>query len=442
MGTVAIIGAGFGGIATAVNLTRSGVDDFVVFEQAHVPGGTWQANTYLRCEVDVYSLLYSFSFMPYDWTRTHAGRKELQQYAEDTIDHFGIRDRFRFSTKVSEVIWDDARADYRVLLADGTEDLFTAVVACVGFLSVPRDPDWPGLDVFEGVRFHTARWEHAHDLVGKRVALVGTGSSAAQIIPELADRADQVLLYQREAGWVVPKWSRTYRHFTRRRRMRMPWTRKAERFGLWLFYALLIRRVHKAGSLANRGVEKLCRWHLEREVADPELRRMLTPDHPFGCKRPLFTDTYYRALIRPNVTVIPHAVRSVTPKGVVAADGETRDVDVLITATGFQAQRYLCSVGVRGIGGADLHERWPCPGAREAPAPSRCRGARSQARGGIGSSPCSSFREQCSLPRAVFSFGGRIAGCLQESGPAPAPRRPARSSTRPAASSPNTAPRR
>jgi len=355
---IAIIGAGFGGIATAVHLARRGIEDFVVFEQSGGPGGVWLDNTYPGCEVDINSLIYSFSFMPYDWTRTHATRDELQRYAEDTIDRFGIRDRFRFGCAVDGVEWDDAASAYRVTLADGSEHRAEVVVAAPGFLSRPKYPEWPGLDAFQGPVFHTARWRHEHDLKGKRVALVGTGSSGIQVTSHLARNSGHLYVFQREPGWIVPKRSKPYTARTRTRRRRWPWTQKLERAWQWLYLDLAVRNAWKVGSPQNRLFERYCRWHIDKSVRDPTLRALVTPEYPFGCKRPIFDDNYYAALQQPNVTLVPRAVTRITANGIVAEDDRERIVDAIVLATGFRAQEYLSSLRVRGRAGRDLHEMW------------------------------------------------------------------------------------
>lgn len=355
---IAIIGAGFGGIATAVQLTRRGIEDFVVFEQCDGPGGVWMANTYPGCEVDINSLIYSFSFMPYDWTRTHPSRDELQRYAEDTIDHYKIRDRFRFGCAVESVEWDDPTSTYRLTLADGTTHRAEVVVAASGFLSRPKYPELPGLDAFQGPVFHTARWEHEHDLTGKRVALVGTGSSGIQATSQLSRYVDQLLVFQREPGWIVPKRAKPYAPRTRARRRRWPWTQRLERAGQWLYLDIAVRNAWKVGSIQNRLFERYCRRYIDKSIRDPELRALVTPNYPFACKRPIFDDNYFDALQRPNVTLVPLAVKHLTKDGIVAADDSERKIDVVILATGFRAQEYLSSLRVRGRGGRDLHEMW------------------------------------------------------------------------------------
>lgn len=355
---VAIIGAGFGGTAMAVNLKRSGIDDFVVFEQSPAPGGVWWDNTYPGCQVDVPSQLYCFSFYPYDWTRTHASRPELQRYMEDTLDHFAIRRKFRFSCSVQRVTWDEQQAAYTVELASGEQEQFDAVVSCVGLLNRAILPDWPGIDSFAGPKFHTSQWEDQHDLRGKTVALVGTGSTGIQVTPHLAETADHLYIYQREPGWIIPKLSREFRPWTRRLKRRLPFVQRIERFGWWLVFDLGLRDLFRTGSWMNRKTEEMCRSFIEKRIEDPEVRALVTPDYPLGCKRPMFDDAFYRALNRDNVTLVPHTVTEVTETGVIDADGTERPADVLITATGFQAQDYLASLQVQGSDGRELHEVW------------------------------------------------------------------------------------
>ncbi len=355
---IAIVGAGFGGIATAVKLKRAGFDDVVVFEQSAGPGGTWWDNTYPGCEVDIPSHAYCFSFMQdYDWTRTHARRAELQAYADAVIDRFGLRPKFRFGARVLSAIWDNERRLYRVTLADGETQDFHIVVSALGMLNLPRYPDWPGLEEFQGVKFHTARWEHQHDLAGKRVAYVGTGSTASQAVPELAERAGHLLLFQRTPAWVMAKADRDFTPEERARYRRQPWRIRLERLFWFIGYGRVLQAL-KAGSRTNRLMEQVCLNHLHAVIQDPELRRALTPDYPWGCKRPVFASTFYEALTRPNVTLVPKAVRRVTPTGIVDSDGVERQVDVLIMSTGFQAQRYVASLEVVGRDGLSLADVW------------------------------------------------------------------------------------
>src|SRR5438445_7029098 len=230
---VVVVGAGFGGIATGVNLKRAGVDTFTIYESSLGIGGTWWDNPYPGAEVEVGSHLYCFSFKPHLWTRTHARQPELQKYLEETVDDFGLRPHLRLGVTVEDATWDDARHVWAVRLDDGTVDECHVLVSAVGFLNVPRYPDWPGLEDFEGPAFHTARWEHGHDLTGKVVAVVGTGSSATQVVPAIQPIVERLYVFQREPGWVMPKGERDFTD-EERATLAAPWRRKRERWRLKL----------------------------------------------------------------------------------------------------------------------------------------------------------------------------------------------------------------
>ncbi|MDF5751659.1 NAD(P)/FAD-dependent oxidoreductase [Spongiactinospora sp. TRM90649] len=354
---VAIVGCGLGGIATGVNLKRRGIDRFVIFEQSDGPGGTWWDNRYPGCEVDIPSHAYSFSFLPYDWSRTHAGQEELQRYAEHALDRFGLRRHCRFGTRVESATWDDAAGAYDVVLADGERERFDVVISCLGLLNHPRYPDWPGIEDFAGPRFHTARWEHGHDLTGKRVAVVGTGSTATQVVPAIAPQVERLFVFQRQPGWILPKGERDFTPKERALYRRFPILQKARR--LYHFYRF--RQMFKGYDLNGRRQRAnllACREYIRRTIDDPALREHLTPDYPWGCKRPVLATGFYPALNRDNVELVPHAVARITPKGIVDETGTEREIDVLVMATGFQPTNFLASLEVRGIGGVRIHDRW------------------------------------------------------------------------------------
>jgi len=354
--SIAIVGAGFGGIATAVKLRRAGFRRFTVFEQSAGPGGTWRDNRYPGCAVDIPSHAYSFSFMPYDWRSTHATQPELLQYAHDVIDRFGLRPHFRFDTRVDDVSWDDERGGYIVRTEHG-EERFGVVVACLGLLNVPQYPQWPGLDEFAGPMFHTARWEHEHDLRGTRVAVVGTGSTAAQVVPAIAPDVAQLFVFQRQPGWIMPKGEREFTEAERRRFRRYPIAQKLRRAKL--FY--LDRRRFKGfdeTSAKQRELRQLCLDYIESTIRSPAIRAAVTPDYPWGCKRVVMSSDFYPALNRDNVELVPRAVSRLTSSGVVDSAGVERDADVLVLATGFQPTKYLASLRVTGPGGIDVHDAW------------------------------------------------------------------------------------
>jgi cation diffusion facilitator CzcD-associated flavoprotein CzcO len=357
---VVVVGAGFGGIAAGVALRRAGIETFTIYESSLGIGGTWWDNTYPGAEVDVGSHLYCFSFKPHEWTRTHARQPELQKYLEEAVDQFGLRPHLRLGVAVESAAWDEAEHRWTVRLADGTVEVCEVLISGVGFLNVPRYPDWPGLDEFTGPKFHTARWEHQHDLTDKVVAVVGTGSSATQVVPAIQPLVRRLYVFQREPGWVLPKGERDFdesqlAQFSNR------WRRRRER---WRLKYLLERNlwggyIWRPGTKANVAREQMCRRYIDRQFRDhPELRDAVTPKYPYPGKRPIFASTFYPALKQPNVTLVPRAVARVTPTGIVDGDGVERAVDVIVMATGFQPTNYLARLPVTGRAGQTLHEHW------------------------------------------------------------------------------------
>jgi cation diffusion facilitator CzcD-associated flavoprotein CzcO len=357
---VTIVGAGFGGIAAGVKLRRAGISTFTIHESSLGIGGTWWDNTYPGCEVDVGSCLYCYSFKPGGWTRTHARQPELQQYLEETVDEYDLRRHLRLGVAVESARWDDRRHTWTVTLSDGTVDECHVLVSAVGFLNVPRFPHWPGLDDFEGPAFHTARWEHHHDLRGKVVAVVGTGSSATQVVPAIQPAVAHCYVFQRSPGWVLPKGERDLTDGERAAYSRW-WPRTRERWRLQylLEKSLWSGRIWRPGTRTNAARERLCREYIEHKFADrPDLRAAVTPSYAYPGKRPIFASTYYSALKKDNVTLVPHAIASVTRHGIVDATGDERAVDAIVMATGFEAASYLSRLRVVGRDGRTLQEHW------------------------------------------------------------------------------------
>ncbi|MBV8981430.1 MAG: NAD(P)/FAD-dependent oxidoreductase, partial [Acidimicrobiia bacterium] len=357
---VVVVGAGIGGIATGVNLKRAGVDTFTIFEASLGIGGTWWDNTYPGAEVDVGSHLYCFSFKPHHWTRTHARQPELQKYLEETVDQFGLRPHLRLGVTVESAAWDDDRNVWSLTLDDGTVDECNVLISAVGFLNVPRYPDWPGLADFRGPKFHTARWEHEHDLSGKVVAVVGTGSSATQVVPAIQPLVEHLYLFQRQPGWVLPKGERDFTD-EERALLSVRWRGLRERWRQrWMLEKSLWNgHLWRPGTTANAEREAVCRRYIDRVFKDrPDLRDAVTPTYPYPGKRPVVASTFYPALKKDNVTLVPKAVASVTPTGIVDVDGVERPVDILVMATGFQAADYLTRLRVVGRRGRTLQEQW------------------------------------------------------------------------------------
>jgi cation diffusion facilitator CzcD-associated flavoprotein CzcO len=357
---VAVVGGGFAGIAAGVKLRQAGIDTFTIFEKSLGIGGTWRDNTYPGCEVDTHSHMYSYSFTHPDWSRTHAGQAELQKYLGGVVDEFDLRRHILLGVAVDQAVWDERTHTYDLQMSDGTTSTCQVLISAVGFLNVPRYPDWPGLETFRGPTFHTARWEHEHDLTGRRVAVVGTGSTAAQLVPEIAPIAGRVLLFQREPGWVMPKGDRDFTP-DERAALRRPIHWRIERLGQLrrIEKNLWCRNVYRPGSKVSTAGEKMCRDYIEREFADRrDLRDAVTPTYPFWGKRLILASTFYPALKRDNVELIPHAVAAVTEHGVVDANGVERPVDIIVLSTGFQPTNYLAHLRVIGRNGRSLQDHW------------------------------------------------------------------------------------
>jgi cation diffusion facilitator CzcD-associated flavoprotein CzcO len=357
---VAVVGAGFGGIATGVKLKLAGISTFTIYESSPGIGGTWWDNTYPGAEVDVPSSVYCFSFKPHRWARTHARQPELQKYLEETADEFGLRPHLQLGVKVLSATWDDDRHVWAIRLDDGTIESCHVLVSAVGFLNVPRYPDWPGLEDFDGPKFHTARWDHRLDLTGKVVAVVGTGSSATQVVPAIQPIVKHLYVFQREPGWVLPKGERGLTD-QEQARLAQPWRGRWERARQrWLIEKNLWGgHLVRPGTRTNAAREATCRRYIDRVFADrPDLREAVTPTYPYPGKRPVLASTFYPALKQPNVTLVPQAVGRVTRAGIVDAGGVERPVDVLVMATGFQTTNYLSRLRVVGRRGRALQEYW------------------------------------------------------------------------------------
>lgn len=359
---VAIIGAGFSGIAAAVALRRKGIEDFVIFEQAPGLGGTWWHNRYPGAEVDLESHIYSFSFERHDWTRTHADWRELRGYLDDVAAKWDLPQRIRFNESVEDVSWSDADHTYTVTTSSGVEHgVFTAVVSAVGFLNIPLLPPFAREDNdFEGAMCHTSRWIDGLDMTGKSVAVVGTGSSAVQIVTEAEKTAADVKIFQLEPNWILPKDSRDFT--PRERRLnRNPLVYAWRRYRLFVEYD---RRQVGSGHARSDGRDNKRRSakaeaFLRSELASrPELMELVTPKFAFEGKRTVLSDTYYAALCSPKVTLVPHGVKGLTRTGAVDANGDEHNLDIIVLATGFDAANYLGNFEVHGRGGVDLHETW------------------------------------------------------------------------------------
>jgi cation diffusion facilitator CzcD-associated flavoprotein CzcO len=356
--TIAIIGAGFGGVGMAITLLRAGFHDITIFERADGLGGVWRDNTYPGAACDVPSPLYSYSFAPNTtWPRRYSRQRDILAYLLRTARGYRIEEHVRFNTEVAAAEFDERTLRWRITTADGSVSEADVLVPAMGQLSRPAIPNLPGADTFTGAAFHSARWAHDLDLTGARVAVIGTGASAIQFVPEIAPLVGSLTVFQRSAPYVVPKPDRGYRPWHHRMFSRLPGTRLAGRFGTWGTGELLTLALTRWPPLAKL-VTLLFRVHLRHQVPDRRLRAALRPDYRIGCKRLLFSNDWFPALRRPNVEVVTEPVTALTPTGVRSGDGVEHPVDVVIYGTGFLATEFLAPVRITGVGGRELSAEW------------------------------------------------------------------------------------
>ncbi|WP_197084437.1 flavin-containing monooxygenase [Saccharothrix sp. ST-888] len=354
---VAVIGSGFGGLGAGVRLRRAGITDFVILERADSLGGTWRDNSYPGCACDVPSHLYSFSFAPNpEWPRSFSHQPDIRAYLERVADTFGLRPHLRFNTEVTELRWEQEHTRWRVSTGAGvwTAD---AVVSASGPLADPQMPDLPGLAEFPGRVFHSSRWDHDFDLRGKRVAMVGTGASAAQIVPAIQPVVGRLTVFQRTPAWVLPRADREISVLEKWLHSKVPPTGMLRRASVFAMRELQVGAfTRRPGAL--RVVQQMAVRNLERGIADPQLRARLTPDYRIGCKRILLSNTFYPALAAPNAEVITSPLAEVRGSTLVAADGSEAEADAIVFGTGFHVTDLPIAERVFGIGGHSLAEEW------------------------------------------------------------------------------------
>lgn len=355
---VAIIGAGFAGLCMGKKLLDAGERNFIILERAGEVGGTWRDNTYPGCACDVPAHLYSYSFRPNPrWSRAFAQQPEIQAYILQCTEEFGLRPHIRFNTNVERLAFDERRGFWRIVDHTGREIAARVVVGAQGPLSRPAWPDIPGMDDFRGAAFHSSRWDHAFDFVGKRVAVIGTGASAIQLTPEIAPKVAHLDLYQRTPPWVVPKPDKAFSNGLKNLFAKAPWLHEAYRR---LVYARLEWRAFGFTQYPEllRFLERFAVRHLEAQVPDPALRARLKPDYALGCKRILISQNYYPALCRENVSLVTDGIAEILPGGIRAKDGTERPADCIVYATGFKATEPLAELEVTGLGGRSLAREW------------------------------------------------------------------------------------
>ncbi|AWB92584.1 flavin-containing monooxygenase [Aeromicrobium chenweiae] len=358
MTSIGIIGSGFGAIAVAVELKRAGHTDLRLWERSHDVGGVWRDNTYPGAGCDVPSPLYSYSYEPNSqWTRRYALQEEIHAYIRAVADKHGVTPLVRFGAEVVAAAWDEDAAHWVVTFADRTTSTVDLLVSAVGQLSRPKLPGIDGVESFTGTSFHSAEWNHSFDASGKRVAVVGAGASAVQFVPHLAKDAEQLVVFQRTANYLMPKPDKPYKAWHRGLFKALPVTQRIERGGIWAIMEQFARGLDER-SKVGRINKAIAMRHLGKHVTDPVLKAKLTPDYPIGCKRILFSNEFYPALAQPNVDVVTHGVTRVTTTGVVDDAGTEHEVDAIVYGTGFDAQDFLESIDVTGVGGQKLATHW------------------------------------------------------------------------------------
>ncbi|SFP26906.1 Predicted flavoprotein CzcO associated with the cation diffusion facilitator CzcD [Amycolatopsis arida] len=361
---VVIVGTGFSGLGMAIKLRKEGRDDFVILEKAHDVGGTWRDNTYPGCACDIQSHMYSFSFEQNpDWTRSFSPQREIWDYLRRVAEKYDLYRFVRFGQEMTGARWDADEGRWHVSTRSGDEFVGQFLVSGVGALHVPQTPRLPGIERFQGRAFHSAEWDHDFDLRGKRVAVIGTGASAIQFVPQIAKDVDRLTVFQRTPPWIMPKpdhampgWARTLFH-------RVPGVQRLYRH---LLYWLL--EVRAIGFNGHPGMMKLAQLvakrHIAKQVRDPEVRRKITPDYTMGCKRVLISNDYYPALNRDNVELVTDGVAEVREHAVVDAAGVEHEVDAIIFGTGFHVTDAFDGLDILGQDGRDLSKEWATHGMR------------------------------------------------------------------------------
>ena len=356
---VAIIGAGFAGIGTAIRLKKAGIESFTIFERGGEIGGTWRDNTYPGAACDVPSHVYSLSFEPNpDWTRRFSPSEEIQAYLLRLVEKWQLRWQMRLGTEIAEARFDEARGLWTLTTRGGETHEARVVVSCVGGLVDPAIPDIKGIQSFGGEMFHTARWNHDYDLTGRNVAVIGTGASAVQVVPQVAPQVAKLSVFQRTPAWVVPKQDARYSERARRIFARFPLALRASRFAKYALSEIMGPMVFLDSPRLSALGEGISLRHLAAQVQDPELRRKLRPHFQFGCKRVLVSDDYWASFERENVELVTDPIAEIRREGIETADGRIHEVDAIVLATGFAVSLARAPFAISGRGGRMLDDAW------------------------------------------------------------------------------------
>jgi cation diffusion facilitator CzcD-associated flavoprotein CzcO len=356
--SVVIVGAGFGGVAAAIELRRHGFTDLTLLERADGLGGTWRHNDYPGCACDVPSHLYSFSFAKRrDWRRLCSPQPEILRYLEEVAREHGVDRLVQYGVEVVSCSWDEASSSWSVVATDGRSWRADALVIATGQLHQPAIPRVEGFDEFGGHSFHSARWDHDYDLSGKRVAVIGTGASAVQFVPEIAKRVGRLYVFQRTGNWFLARRNRAYPRIVRASIEYVPGVQAFRRRFIYYYsetLTMMIRHPRTVGQIGRLRAVVFMRWQLR----DPDVRRKAWPRYTFGCKRVLFSSHFLPALQRPNVELVVDPIARFTSDGIVTADGRVREVDCVIWGTGFRTTEFMFPMEISGVGGRTLRDEW------------------------------------------------------------------------------------
>ncbi len=356
--SIVIIGSGFGGLGMAIQLKKAGFHQFTILEKAGGVGGTWRDNTYPGAACDVQSHLYSYSFEPkHDWSRKFSPQKEILGYMEHCVQKYGLKSHLRFHSEVREAAFDSQRNEWTVTLADGESLCANVLITATGQLNQPAWPDIPGMDQFAGKIFHSARWDHDYDLADKRVAVIGTGASAIQFVPEIARQVKSLTLFQRSAAWVLTKPDRRFTRLEHNLFRYMPgWDRLYRAMIYWKneSRALAFTRFNGLLELFARQARQEAR----KQVTDPDKLRHIIPDYQIGCKRILISNEWYPAINRPNVSLVTNGIDHIDSRGILDRDGTHHPADAIIFGTGFKASEFLSPMKITGRSGITLNQAW------------------------------------------------------------------------------------
>jgi len=357
--TIAVFGAGLGGLCAGIKLKEAGFGSFDIFEKASRVGGTWRDNSYPGCCCDVQVALYQFSFAPsLNWSHLFPRAAEIHQYTEELVDRFDLHSHLHLNEEAKSAVWDQSKSAWKITTSTGRTYEANAVVPALGQLNRPQLPDIEGRESFAGPAFHSARWDHSVSLAGKRVAVIGSAASAVQIIPEVAKEASQLVVFQRTPNWVVPRNDRPITQEEKALAMTAPHVAMLNRDLIYQNADYLSWQAFSWTEEGRSAFTRIALNHLASQISDEALRRKLTPTYPVGCKRVLLADDFYPALMRPNVELETDAIARITPRGIETTSGKHHDVDVIVYATGFETTEWHWSVDIVGRGGLRLRDAW------------------------------------------------------------------------------------